>query len=101
MSYANMMLYYVFNIEPYRYWVGIFYVAYGFLGILLNVVVFIALVQLSKNYFGFRILLHVTLANMVLVFEFGIWAGLVLLMKSEIILYQQRRIFNIVTSIFW
>ena len=83
------------------YWVGISYVVYGFIGILLNVVVFITLVPLSKNYLGFQILLHSTLANVVLVFEFGIWAGLVLLTKSEIIVIQQIRIFNIVTSIFW
>lgn len=91
-----------YNIELYRYPIGSLYLICGILGLALHILLFALMMPLSRNYFGFRVLLHVTVANVVPFFEFSVWNGIVLISKNAIVTTTIGiKMYSIVGNIFW
>ncbi|VDK45235.1 unnamed protein product [Anisakis simplex] len=81
--------------------VGVFYIVYAALGIGLHLIEIIACSKLSHRFNGFRFIAHYSTADILLLFQYGIWDGIVILTKSEIITRQQRQIVNVFINFTW
>uniref|UniRef100_A0A0N4Z0I4 G_PROTEIN_RECEP_F1_2 domain-containing protein n=1 Tax=Parastrongyloides trichosuri TaxID=131310 RepID=A0A0N4Z0I4_PARTI len=82
-----------FEEDEYRGWnlsgddlfAGLFLLTFGTFGITLYVIVCIAMAKMCKEIVGFRFLLSQALTDILLLLQFGIWPGVVILTKYEFI----------------
>ncbi|VDM34327.1 unnamed protein product [Toxocara canis] len=70
--------------------VGVFYIVSGALGIVLHAIEIVACLKISSDYPGFYPTVHHSAADVLLLFQFGIWGGFVVLFASEITLPEHR-----------
>ncbi|TMS39507.1 hypothetical protein L596_006017 [Steinernema carpocapsae] len=81
--------------------IGIFFAVLGLISLIMQIYELIAMWTLSKAYVGFRFLFHSVLADIILMFLYGIWQGAVIISSSEISLPDHRIVVNVITNTAW
>jgi hypothetical protein len=69
---------------------GMFLIIFGSIGIAFYTIVTLSMVRMSKDIVGFRFLISQSITDILLLIQFAIWPGLVILTQNEILPYEWR-----------
>uniref|UniRef100_A0A914YI50 Uncharacterized protein n=1 Tax=Panagrolaimus superbus TaxID=310955 RepID=A0A914YI50_9BILA len=80
---------------------GISMIMIGLIGILLHGVEFFGIRKLYKQFIGFRLILGAKLVDVLLLFQFGIWPGIVCLTKNTLIPVEYKEYAHVYMDTTW
>lgn len=69
---------------------GMFLFVYGFIGIAFYTIVTLSMIRMSKDIVGFRFLISQSISDVLLLIQFAIWPGLLILSQNEVIPVEWR-----------
>ncbi|VDK66129.1 unnamed protein product, partial [Anisakis simplex] len=80
---------------------GLFLIFYGLIGIIVYLIVCLAMCQMCAEIVGFRFLISQAITDMLLMIQFGIWPGIVILSKDEYLPENYRWHLHIYLDFMW
>ncbi|KAE9552802.1 hypothetical protein FO519_003989 [Halicephalobus sp. NKZ332] len=80
---------------------GMFLFIYGAIGIAFYAIVTLSMIRMSKDIVGFRFLISQSITDVLLLIQFGIWPGLVILSQNEILPVEWRWYVHLYLDFTW